>query len=274
MHLTQVWSRRSIYLWTVLVLIFMYLPIFVIILASFTKSRYFRFPIKNWDLKWYEEALGSNIVQQLHITSFLIAFWVTVFSVLLGFFGALAFARYDWKGRKLFQKLLLLPIFFPQSVLGLALLLWFTFLGIIPNWQTAILAHLVWIAPIVTLIISISVYGYDTNQEDAAFDLGANRIQILREITIPALAPGLISGGLFAFLLSWVNFPLSTFTTGADSTVMEWLYGKMTVGYTPLVPALGSISVFGAIIVLFIAYVIYHKKMVANERREASSKKG
>ena len=128
----------------------------------------------------------------------------------MGFFGALAFARYDWKGRHVYQKLLMVPIFFPQAVLGLALLLWFTFIGIIPTWHTAIIAHLVWIAPIVTLVISIQVYGYDTAQEEAAFDLGANRFQVLREVTLPALAPGLFSGALFAFLLSWVNFSLST----------------------------------------------------------------
>ncbi len=258
--------RNAIYAWTAAVLVFMYIPIVVVIMASFVKSRYFRFPIKRWETKWYEEALTSNLIQQLHLTSFWIAICVAVIAVVLGFFGALAFARYDWKGRHLYQKMLMLPIFFPQAVLGLALLLWFTFLGVIPTWQTAVLAHLVWIAPIVTLIISIQVYGYDTAQEEAAFDLGANRWQVLREVTLPALAPGLFSGALFAFLLSWVNFSLSTYTTGADSTVTEWLYAKMIVGYTPLIPALGALSVYGASIIVFVAYFIYRKRAKATAK--------
>ena len=141
--------------------------------------------------------------------------------MVLGFFGALAFARYDWRGRRLFQKLVLLPIFFPQPVLGLALLLWFNALGVPMSWQTAIFAHLVWIVPVVTLVMAIQVYGFDPALEEAAFDLGASRLQVLREVTLPILLPGIWSGALFAFLLSWGNFPLSLYTTGADTTVPE-----------------------------------------------------
>ena len=125
------WVRNLIYAWTATILLFLYIPIVVIVMASFVKSRYFRFPIKDWETKWYEEALFSNLIQQLHITSLWIAGSVAAISVVLGFFGALAFARYDWKGRHIYQKLLMLPIFFPQAVLGLALLLWFSFLDII-----------------------------------------------------------------------------------------------------------------------------------------------
>ena len=150
----------------------------------------------------------------------------------------------------------MLPIFFPQAVLGLALLQWFTFIGIIPTWHTAAFAHMVWIVPIVTLVISIQVYSFDASMEEAAYDLGATRLQVLREVTFPALAPGLFSSGLFAFLLSWGNFPLSAFTTGADSTVPEWLYSKMTVAYTPMVSVIGSLSVGGSFVILFGAWFL------------------
>ncbi len=115
-------------------------------------------------------------------------------SVVIAFFGALAFARYDWRGRSLYQKLVLLPIFFPQSVLGLALLLWFNALGLPLSWKSAVFAHLVWVVPVVTLVISIQVYSFDPALEEAAFDLGASRWQVLREITLPVLFPGIFSG--------------------------------------------------------------------------------
>jgi len=239
-------TRLLIVLWTLVVLVFLYVPMVSVVLASFTRKRYFSFPITAWDTRWYERALESLSVRDLIATSLSVAVVVTVFSVVLGFCSALAFARYDWKGRKLFQKLILLPIFFPQAVLGLALLLWFSNIGIITSWKTAAFAHMIWIVPIVTLIMSIQVYSFDPALEEAAFDMGASRWQVLREITLPLLSPGIVSGAIFAFLLSWGNFPLSLFSTGADQTVPEWLYSKMVSGYTPMVPTLGSLTMGGA----------------------------
>ena len=200
------------------------------------------------------KTFNSIEIRQLLSTSITIALCVTVIAVVIAFFGALAFARYDWKGRSVYQKLILLPIFFPQSVLGLALLLWFSTLGLPLSWKTAVFAHLVWIVPVVTLVISIQVYSFDPALEEAAFDLGATRWQVLREVTLPVLFPGLFSGALFAFLLSWGNFPLSLFTTGADTTVPEYLYAKMVAGYTPGVPVLGTVSTIGATILLIGGY--------------------
>ena len=200
-------TRNLIVLWTVCVLLFLYLPMLSVVLASFSKQRYFRFPVQAWDTKWYEKAFTSLSVRDLFWTSLSVATLVTIFSVLLAFFGALAFARYEWKGRKLYQRLILLPIFFPQAVLGLALLLWFSAIGVTTSWQTAVFAHMIWIVPIVVLIMSIQVYSFDPALEEAAFDLGATRWQVLKEVTLPILSPGIISGAIFAFLLSWGNFP-------------------------------------------------------------------
>ena len=86
--------------------------------------------------------------------------------------------------------------------------------------------------------------------------MGAGTFTILREITLPLLMPGLVSAGLFAFLLSWGNFPLSLFTTGADSTLPEWLYAKMVSGYSPLVPTLGVMSVVGSFVLILAAFAV------------------
>jgi spermidine/putrescine transport system permease protein len=253
-------SRRGrhalIWAWALAVIVFVYLPTMSIFLASSTASRYFLFPIQKWGLDWWRKTLDSIEVQQLFTTSITIAFCVMVVAVVIGFFGALAFARYDWRGRTLYQRIVLLPIFFPQTVLGLSLLLWFNALGLEMSWRTAVFAHLVWIIPVVTLVISIQVYSFDPALEEAAFDLGASRFQVFREVTLPVLAPGVVSGALFAFLLSWGNFPLSLYTTGADTTVPEYLYAKMVAGYTPGVPVLGTISTVGATIILLGGYAL------------------
>lgn len=250
-------TRTLVALWTICVIVFLYIPMVAVVLASFSKQRYFRFPISTWSTRWYEKAFVSLSVRDLVWTSLTVAILVTLCSVVLAFFGALAFARYDWKGRKLYQRLVLLPIFFPQAVLGLALLLWFSVVGVTTSWHTAVFAHMVWIVPIVILIMSIQAYSFDPALEEAAFDLGASRWQVLREVTLPILSPGIVSGAIFAFLLSWGNFPLSLFSTGADQTVPEWLYAKMVSGYTPMVPTLGALTMGGAALLLLLAYVVW-----------------
>ena len=250
----QRWRGALLWAWALSVVTFMYLPAICLFLASSTSSRYFIFPITKWGFDWWRKTFDSIQIRVLFETSVSIALLVTLIAVVIGFFGALAFARFEWKGRSLYQKIVLLPIFFPQSVLGLALLLWFNALGLDLSWKSAVFAHLVWIVPVVTLVISIQVYSFDPALEEAAFDLGATRWQVLKEVTLPVLFPGLFSGALFAFLLSWGNFPLSLYTTGADTTVPEYLYAKMVAGYTPGVPVLGTVSTITAAILLLGGY--------------------
>lgn len=262
---SQIRARFFVRIWTAFVLVAIYLPIVCGALAGLTKGRYFAFPVKMFSGEWWGKTLDSFEIQTLVQNSLLIAFIVTLVSVFLAFFGALAFARYDWKGRRLYQKAILLPVFFPQPVLGLALLLWFNALGINPSWQTAVVAHLVWIVPVVTLVIAIQVYSFDPTLEEAARDLGASRWFILREVTLPILWPGIWSGALFAFLLSWGNFPLSLYTAGVDSTIPKWLYSKMVAGYTPMVPALGTMSTLSAAALLLTGGLI---GILVRRRRE------
>ncbi|MEM9249529.1 MAG: ABC transporter permease [Pseudomonadota bacterium] len=236
------WIRA---IWVIAILAFLYIPILSVVLASLANTRYMRFPHKVWTLDAYREALGSFTTWQIHMISLSMALSVVLASVVLGTLGAMAFARYDWRGRGLFQRLLVLPIFFPQPVLGLSLLLSFSAVGLAPSWQTAVVAQLVWIVPIVTLVISIRFFGYDIAQEEAAFDLGASRLQVLREVTLPQIWPGVFSGMLFAFLLSWSNLPLSVYTSGPDTPVPVWLFSRTATNYSPLVP---SVAVIGTVV--------------------------
>lgn len=245
---------RSVWLWAVVVIL--YLPLVAVGLASLSESRFFLFPIRKYSLKWYEESYASLQIRDALWTSVALAAVVGVIATLLAVFGALAYARHDWKGKGWYQQIVLAPIFFPQAVLGLALQLWFNTLGFEMTWHASVFAHLVWIAPIVTMVVAIQAYGYDASVEEAARDLGASRWMVFRDITFPLLWPGVFSGLLFAVLLSWGNFPLSYFTSGADVTAPEWLYGKMIGGYTPMVPALGFLSVLAGGVVLSLGLLI------------------
>lgn len=248
--------KRLLGVYVTLVVAVLYIPMIVVGLASISRSRFFVFPIKKMSSKWYEDTFVSLQVQEALWTSLSIAFFVALLSVVMAVFGALAYARYSWKGRKLYQQVLLIPVFFPQAVLGLALQLWFNSLGVQMSWPATVFAQLVWIAPIVTLIVAIQAYGYDASVEEAARDLGATRWMVFKDITFPLLGPGVFSGFLFAVLLSWGNFPLAYFTSGADVTIPEWLYGKMIGGYTPMVPAVGFLSVLAGAAALIVGLTI------------------
>ena len=113
-----------------------------------------------------------------------------------------------------------------------------------------------WIVPIVTLIVSIQLYGFDLAQEEAAFDLGATRLQTFFAVTLPQIMPGIVSGALFAFLLSWSNLPLSAYTTGVDTTLPEWLYSRMSTNYAPMVPAVSVLSIVASVLAVAIFQLI------------------
>ena len=250
-------------LWIVAILAFLYVPIVSVVLASLANTRYMRFPHKVWTLDAYRDALGSFTTWQIHSISLSIAVSVVLIATVLGTLGSVAFARYDWRGRSLFQRILVLPIFFPQPVLGLGLLLSFSAVGLAPSWKTAVIGHLVWIVPIVTLVVSIRFFGYDVAQEEAALDLGASRWQVIREITMPQLWPGVFSGMLFAFLLSWSNLPLSIYTSGPDTPLPVWLFTRTATNYSPLVPSVAVIgTAVSALIVIALALVLAAGKAV------------
>ncbi|KUF10952.1 ABC transporter permease [Pseudoponticoccus marisrubri] len=259
-------------LWLTVILVLLYVPILSVILASLANTRYMRFPHRNWSIGAYTDAFSQQETLVLHLVSLKVAALVTLLALVLATLGAMAFARYDWRGRSIYQKAVVLPIFFPQPVLGLALLLFFSALGITPSWKTAVFAHLVWILPIVTLVISIRLFGYDPAQEDAARDLGATRLQTLREVTLPHLAPGLISGGLFAFLLSWSNLPLSIFTTGADTTLPEWLFSRVATNYAPVVSAIAVIGTLASVLFgLVVLAALWMQRRAARQSSSASA---
>ena len=242
--------------YVVFIIVFLQIPAVALTVGSFSTAKFFEFPFPGWTTKWYYEVFTSGAIQRCLWNSFKAALAVTVPSVILGFMGALAFAKYKWTGRSAYQKFLLLPLFFPQMVLGLALLLLTKQAEVNTSWVVAGLGHLVWILPVVTLVISIQVYGFDVSMEEAAYDLGASHFAVFREITLPVLLPGVFSGALFAFLISWSNFELSLFLQGVDNMLPVYIYGKMSGGYSPTAPALSAVVYVGSLSILALAFWI------------------
>ena len=223
------------------VIFFLQAPAMALLVSSFSADKYFQFPFDGLTTNWYVEMFFSGGIRDSLLNSVLTALVVMVPTTFLGFFGALAFARFKWRGRGVYQKFLLLPMFFPQMVLALSQLLLTKYLGINTSWVTAGISHMVWMLPIVTMVIAIQVYGYDKTMEEAAYDLGASTWQVYKEVTLPVLMMGIVSGALFSFLLSWSNFDLSLFLQGTNQMLPVYIYGKMTGGFSPTAPALSAL---------------------------------
>ena len=248
------WRKPLIACYIGAVVLFMQAPAISLLVSSFSADKYFNFPFEKLTWQWYLEMFVSGGIRNSVANSILTALAVTVPAAILGFLGALAFARYKWKGRSLYQKFLLLPIFFPQMVLALAQLLLCKQLLINTSWITAGISHLVWLLPIVTMVIAIQVYGFDRTMEEAAYDLGASTFQVYKEVTLPVLMPGLVAGALFGFLLSWSDFELSLFLQGVDQMLPVYIYGKMTGGFSPTAPALSATIYLLSAAALFIPF--------------------
>ena len=235
-------------------IVFLQAPAMSLLVSSFSADKYFKFPFKELTFRWYIEMFQSGGIRHAVGNSIMTALVVMIPTTLLGFLGALAFARFKWRGRGLYQKFLLLPIFFPQMVLALAQLLLCNHFKINTSWVVAGISHMVWMLPIVTMVIAIQIYGYDVTMEEAAYDLGASTWQVYKEVTLPVLMLGIVSGALFAFLLSWSDFELSLFLQGTDQMLPVYIYGKMTGGFSPTAPALSATVYILSAAALFIPF--------------------
>lgn len=236
------------------VIIFLHAPAISLLVSSFSADKYLHFPYERLTTRWYVEMFLSGGIRHSIGNSVVTAIAVMIPTTVLAFLGALAFARFKWQGRGFYQKFLLLPIFFPQLVLALAQLLMTKYLMINTSWITAGISHMVWMLPIITMVIAIQVYGYDQTMEEAAYDLGATTWQVYKEVTLPVLMLGIVSGALFAFLLSWSNFELSLFLQGTDQMIPVYIYGKMTGGFSPTAPALSATVYLLSAAALFVPF--------------------
>jgi spermidine/putrescine transport system permease protein len=230
----------------IVVLVFFYLPILTLVAFSFQEGRYLVLPFDGLTLKWYAELWNHREFATALGGSFFIAVLVTVLSTALGTCGAVVWMRYMFAGKRVFQILTALPLVFPQLLLGFILLNWFSFLGnqfdFSMNLVTAVLGQVVYITPFVMVIACVQLNFFDDQLEDAARDCGATQFQVLREVTLPLLWPGIFAAAIFAFLLSWGNFYLTYALSGTDRTLPIFVYNGIAVGSSPAYPALATVT--------------------------------
>lgn len=251
---------------------FLYLPIAVLVIYSFNSSP----RIAVWggfSPRWYVALFDDRQIIEAAILSLKIAALSATVATLLGLSAALALGRaVRFRGRTFFTFMLGAPLVMPDVVIGLALLLFFVALSHLPGWPvqrgfaTISIAHVTLSIAYVAVIVRARIGRLDPSLEEAARDLGATDWRVFRRVTLPLLAPALLSGWLLAFTLSLDDLVIASFTSGPGaSTLPMVIFSRVRLGLSPEVNALASL------LILFVTIAVILSLVVGARRRGRTS---
>lgn len=250
-----------------LVMLFLYLPIFVLIIFSFNEGKTTVW--KGFSLKWYEQLFrDDNIINALG-NSLIIAVLASVFATILGTAAAIGINNFKGKKRLMIQSVSNIPIISPDIVMGVSLMLLFTFLGVLFNFEmgfvTILIAHICFCVPFVVLNVMPRIRKMDQSIYDAALDLGCNQWQAFYKVVIHELMPGIFSGLLMSFTYSLDDFIITYFTRGAKFQNLSIEIYSMT--HRRISPKINALSAL-----LFLAILIIMVLINIRERHEEKVK--
>ncbi|MBB4654831.1 putrescine transport system permease protein [Xanthomonas sp. F14] len=248
---------------------FLYLPILLLMVYSFNASR-LAMVWGGFSTRWYGELLRDRQLLEAAWVSLQVAFWTACASTVLGTMAALAMVRMRrFPGKTLFGALITAPLVMPEVIIGLSILLLLVsmggVLGIAPRGAVAIwAAHVTFTVSFVTVVISSRLQELDRSLEEAAMDLGATPLKVFFLITLPIIAPALVSGWLLAFSLSLDDVVIASFLAGPSSTTLPIkVFASVRLGISPKINALATLMVLA----VSIAAVIGWWLLARGERR-------
>jgi spermidine/putrescine transport system permease protein len=236
---------------TWILLLFFYLPIFVLVLYSFNSSR-FGGSWTGWSLHWYRQLYREREIWQALTNSLVISFSATAVSVVLGTTAAIALHRFSSRLQKFHYTLIYTPLVVPEILMGISLLLFFAALNLELGLFTIFLAHVTFCISYVTMVVLGRLQDFDYAIVEAAQDLGAGWWATLWRVLLPLLLPGIVAGGLLAFTLSIDDFVITFFVAGPGSTTLPIrIYSMIKHGAPPLINALSSILLLITFLAVF-----------------------
>ena len=229
---------------------FLYIPILVMIAWSFNDSRLMSV-WSGFSLRWYSALWENEQVIDAVLLSLRIAFVSATFATLLGTLAALAITRFGrFRGRTMFTGMLVAPLVMPEVITGLSLLMLFVSLQNLTGWPSArgvgtiTIAHITFSMAYVAVIVQSRLAAMNQSLEEAAMDLGCRPMGVTLDITLPLIAPAMLSGWLLAFTLSLDDLVIATFVSGPESSTLPMvIFSKVKLGVTPDINALATIIV-------------------------------
>ncbi|CAN5261914.1 ABC transporter permease [soil metagenome] len=242
----------NVLLWAVV--IFMLAPLIVTMLVSLSPSPVFNLPTGAWSLRWYESIGRREGLAGAFGLSVAVAIGSTIIALILGTLCAIAIEQGRFKGREALLAFLVSPLLMPGLVIGVALLQAFREIGLRDVFTALLVGHVVITLPYVTRTVHASLALFDMRLIEAAQTLGMSRSEALVRVMVPALAPAFMTSGLFAFLASMDNYPISIFLTDARSkTLPIEILHQLEEAPDPTIAALSTCLILLAIVVLFAA---------------------
>ena len=235
--------ERAARLYLGLVLVFLYLPIAVMILMGFNRSELYELPFV-FDLRWFKALASNDRLLAASWNSVWIAALNAVIATTLGTLAAYAFARYEFRGKRVLQALLFPPITIPWLIIGTAMLIFFFWAGIGRGLHAILLGHVALSIPYVIVVVGARFASFGPELEEAAATLGATPVQAFLRVTLPVIAPGLIAAALFAFAVSFDQFVISYFLAApGTSTLPVEIYTSIRKGFTPEINAVSAVII-------------------------------
>jgi spermidine/putrescine transport system permease protein len=251
------WGIR---IWAILAIVYLFVPIFIIILFSFNDNQgRFNFTWQGFTLKHWKDPFGVQGLQEALTNSLVIAALCTLIAVALGTFVALAIVRYRFPGRGATNTLVFLPLATPEVVLGAALLGWFLTLTFARGFVTILIAHVMFTLGYVVVTIRARLEGMDLHIEEAAQDLGANQFTTIRKVTLPMILPGVAAAALLAFAISIDDFVVTFFNAGPTTTFPLFVYGAARQGVPPQVNVLATVLLLAIIGLMFLNLLVQRR---------------
>ena len=233
--------------------VFLLAPLVVTVAVSFGSSAVFTLPAPNWSLRWYEALARSRELWPAVATSMQLAALSTAIALVLGTFCAIGLLRGNFRGRDATVTFLVSPLMLPGLVIGIAMLEAFRTAGLRNVWMSLILAHVVITLPYVARTVYAALSLFDFTLIDAARTLGLPYGNAMMKVLVPTLAPAFLTSGMFAFLASMDNYPISIFFTDAwTKTLPIQMLQYIEESPDPTIAAISSLLVLLAAIVLFI----------------------
>lgn len=238
---------------TAAVLVFILAPLLVTIAISFSNSPYVTFPPRGFTLHWYGKALGDPDFQAAMWFSTTLALAATASALTLGVPAAFALVRCEFPGRGMIGSILLSPLVFPVLITGVALLQMFATIGSNSTPLNMLIGHVLVTMPYVVRTAAASLTLADITLEEAARTLGAGSWTVFRRVTVPQIVPGLAAGGLFAFMISFDNFPISLWLADAQHNPVPLLVFQMISNvFDPSVSAISTLMIVFAMSIVLI----------------------
>lgn len=224
------WTKLLLRIWTVLILLFLFIPIVLILIYAFNSSNIESWPLSGLSTKWFGVTWADPDVRTALVLSLQAGAAATALALVLGSCAAFAIHRMTFFGRDVVSLLFVLPLALPCIVTGMALNSFFHFNGITLSIATIVVGHTTFCIVVVYNNVLARLRRTQGSLIEAAMDLGANGFQTFRDITLPLIATAVVAGAMLAFALSFDEVIVTYFTAGAQNTLPLWIFGAVRLG--------------------------------------------